>query len=199
MEKSCNTCIYKWCTFDKPKPGRCINCKAQRPEYPGWVVSKDALEVENKKLKKEIGMKKLKLAVSLCIIFLVMICNTQVNSVPNPVEGRNEVVQQSNSVPREEWSDWQKFEATAYTHMDDGCNKITKTEFELSPQARVVAADPSVIPLGSKVEIKGYGIYYAEDIGGAIKKNRIDIFHWNRQDALEFGRRQVLVRWKKDE
>ena len=88
------------------------------------------------------------------------------------------------------------FWATAYTHRDAGCNKLTKTEFRLSPQARIVAVDPNHIPLGSTVEIKGYGIYYAEDIGGAIKGNRIDIFHWSYEEAMEFGRREVEIRWR---
>lgn len=68
-------------------------------------------------------------------------------------------------------------------------------------QARpgVVAVDPSVIPLGTKLYIESmdgtgsYGYASAEDKGGAIKGNRIDLFYANRSDALKFGRRQVKV------
>lgn len=68
-------------------------------------------------------------------------------------------------------------------------------------QARpgVVAVDPSVIPLGTKLYIESmdgtgsYGYASAEDKGGAIKGNRIDLFFANRSDALKFGRRQVKV------
>ena len=68
-------------------------------------------------------------------------------------------------------------------------------------QARpgVVAVDPSVIPLGTKLYIESmdgtgsYGYASAEDKGGAIKGNRIDLFYSNRSDAMKFGRRQVKV------
>ena len=63
----------------------------------------------------------------------------------------------------------------------------------------VVAVDPKVIPLGTKLYIESmdgtgsYGYASAEDKGGAIKGNRIDLFYANRSDALQFGRRQVKV------
>lgn len=94
---------------------------------------------------------------------------------------------------------WQEFEATAYTHNDPGCNRLTKTEFELTPGARIVAVDPKVIPLGSRVEIWGYGIFYAEDIGGVIKGNKIDVYLTDRHAALQFGRRKVKVKVIKEE
>ena len=50
-----------------------------------------------------------------------------------------------------------------------------------------VAVDKSKIPLGSKLIINGK-TYYAEDVGGAIKGNRIDIFFNTHQEALNFDR-----------
>jgi 3D (Asp-Asp-Asp) domain-containing protein len=47
-----------------------------------------------------------------------------------------------------------------------------------------VAVDPSVIPLGTEFHTEEYGILKAEDTGGRIKGNRIDIFAGNRQDGL---------------
>ena len=111
------------------------------------------------------------------------------------VEG-TKVVKIEDIERKSEWSNWEEFEATAYTHQDPGCNKLTKTEFRLCPGARIVAVDPNNIPLGSTVEIKGFGLFYAEDIGGAIRRKRIDIFYWNIDEALEFGRRNVTLRWK---
>ena len=58
----------------------------------------------------------------------------------------------------------------------------------------VIAVDKSVIPLGSQVEIVGLGMFSAEDVGGAIKGNRVDIFMTSRSAALDFGRREVEVR-----
>lgn len=63
----------------------------------------------------------------------------------------------------------------------------------------VVAVDPNVIPLGTKLYIqsldgsKDYGFAIAEDTGGAIKGNRIDLFFENSQDVYRFGRRKVKV------
>lgn len=54
-----------------------------------------------------------------------------------------------------------------------------------------VAVDPNVIAMGSKLWIPGYGYGVANDQGGAIKGNRIDLFFPNRQEALEIGRAHV--------
>lgn len=53
-------------------------------------------------------------------------------------------------------------------------------------QGRTIAVDPSVIPYGSEVII-GNRVYVAEDCGGAIKGNRIDIFMNNHEDATNMG------------
>ena len=58
----------------------------------------------------------------------------------------------------------------------------------------VIAVDKSVIPLGSIVEIIGMGVFSAEDVGGAIKGNRVDIFMPSRSAALSYGRQTVEVR-----
>jgi 3D (Asp-Asp-Asp) domain-containing protein/LysM repeat protein len=86
-------------------------------------------------------------------------------------------------------------EATAYTANCTGCSGITKTGVNLktNPDAKVIAVDPTVIPLGSKVYVEGYGYATAEDIGGAIKGNRIDVFIPTQSGALQWGRKQVKV------
>ncbi|XXM72635.1 3D domain-containing protein [Lysinibacillus sphaericus] len=86
--------------------------------------------------------------------------------------------------------------ATAYTAHCEGCIGITKTGVDLiaNPDARVIAVDPDVIPLGSKVYVEGYGYARAEDTGGAIKGNRIDIYMEHEEDALEYGVRDVKVK-----
>ncbi len=60
-------------------------------------------------------------------------------------------------------------------------------------QKGIVAVDPNVIPLGSKVYIEGYGVATAADTGGAIKGNKIDLCFDSLSDALNFGRRSVDV------
>lgn len=57
-----------------------------------------------------------------------------------------------------------------------------------------VAVDPSVIPLGSKVYVDGYGFAIASDTGGAIVGNKIDLFMNSEAECLQFGRRTVTVK-----
>ncbi|MFK9091690.1 LysM peptidoglycan-binding domain-containing protein [Bacillus salipaludis] len=85
--------------------------------------------------------------------------------------------------------------ATAYTASCEGCSGTTATGIDLNanPNAKVIAVDPSVIPLGSKVYVEGYGEAIAGDTGGAIKGNRIDIFIPSEHDAINFGVKQVKV------
>ncbi|MBT2583828.1 DUF348 domain-containing protein [Planococcus sp. ISL-109] len=86
--------------------------------------------------------------------------------------------------------------ATAYTASCTGCSGITATGINLkaNPGLKVIAVDPRVIPLGSKVWVEGYGNAIAGDTGGAIKGNKIDLFMPNRADAIAFGRKQVKIK-----
>ena len=68
-----------------------------------------------------------------------------------------------------------------------------KTATGTKARIGVIAVDPAVIPLGSTIYIKGMGYFKAEDTGGAIKGNRIDIFVGDYKKAKEFGRKKVEV------
>ncbi|OZS77857.1 peptidoglycan-binding protein [Tetzosporium hominis] len=87
-------------------------------------------------------------------------------------------------------------EATAYTAYCEGCSGTTATGIDLraNPGMKVIAVDPNVIPLGSKVWVEGYGEAIAGDTGGAIKGNKIDIFMPDQQDALNWGRQTITVK-----
>ena len=69
----------------------------------------------------------------------------------------------------------------------------------MKAQRGVVAVDPSVIPLGTKLYIEStdgypdYGYAVAGDTGGAIKGYRVDLFMDSHSEAINFGRRQVKV------
>ena len=81
-----------------------------------------------------------------------------------------------------------RFKLTAYCACAKCCGKsdgITATG-TVATQGRTIAVDPSVIPYGTAVSING-NIYIAEDCGGAIGGNRIDIFFNNHADAWNFG------------
>ncbi|MCY7918976.1 LysM peptidoglycan-binding and 3D domain-containing protein [Bacillus vallismortis] len=86
--------------------------------------------------------------------------------------------------------------ATAYTANDGGISGVTATGIDLNknPNAKVIAVDPNVIPLGSKVYVEGYGEATAGDTGGAIKGNKIDVFVPNKSDASNWGVKTVNVK-----
>jgi 3D (Asp-Asp-Asp) domain-containing protein len=86
--------------------------------------------------------------------------------------------------------------ATAYTAYCTGCSGTTATGIDLraNPNLKVIAVDPKVIPLGSRVWVEGYGEAIAGDTGGAIKGNIIDLFMKDRQDALNWGRQTVTIK-----
>ncbi|WP_076760191.1 G5 and 3D domain-containing protein [Edaphobacillus lindanitolerans] len=86
--------------------------------------------------------------------------------------------------------------ATAYTASCNGCSGITSTGINLkaNPNAKVIAVDPSIIPLGSKVWVEGYGYAVAGDTGGAIKGHKIDVFVSSQSEAMNFGRKKVKIK-----
>ena len=85
-------------------------------------------------------------------------------------------------------------EATAYSYNEAGLSNYTADVTNLVSEPNVIAVDPSVIPLGSYVEIPGYGIFRAADTGGAIYGNRIDVHLVNLNDVYNFGRRTITIR-----
>lgn len=85
--------------------------------------------------------------------------------------------------------------ATAYTAYCNGCSGITKTGIDLRKNSdlKVIAVDPSVIKLGTKVHVEGYGYAIAGDTGGAIKGNKIDVFIPSKSEAYKWGRKKVKI------
>ncbi|MGP4039442.1 LysM peptidoglycan-binding domain-containing protein [Gracilibacillus sp. D59] len=120
------------------------------------------------------------------------------NTEETPEASEPEVEKQSNTSSKE--SSEQSGEtisvtATAYTAKCDGCSGITATGINLleNPNMKVIAVDPSVIPLGTRVHVEGYGEAIAADTGGAIKGNKIDIHVPTKDEAYDWGVRSVDV------
>ena len=86
--------------------------------------------------------------------------------------------------------------ATAYTPNCNGCSGITATGVNIksNPNMKLIAVDPNVIPLGSKVWVEGYGYAIAADTGGAIKGNKIDILVSSKSAAKNWGRKKVRIK-----
>ena len=91
--------------------------------------------------------------------------------------------------------------ATAYDTSPQENGGYSKTALGLTPGFGIVAVDPRVIPLGSKLYIESeddgkswsYGYCIAGDTGGAIKGNRIDLCYNSRSECIQFGRRNATV------
>ena len=82
-----------------------------------------------------------------------------------------------------------RVEATAYSSAQADLSAYTATGTLC--RYGVIATDPYFIPLGTKVYIPGYGYAVAEDTGGAIVGNRIDIAFDTLSECYEFGRQWI--------
>lgn len=109
----------------------------------------------------------------------------------------------SNSSPEANAKQVLDIKATAYApgpHDNDQWGNKTFLGTQVRPG--IIAVDPNVIPLGSNVMIKypdGTKEYaVAEDTGGAIKGNRIDVAKWSVKEAEKFGIKRVKVYVLKD-
>jgi len=108
------------------------------------------------------------------------------------------VVQQTSTVSRGNDSVAREFyvTSTAYTASCNGCSGTTATGINLraNPNAKVIAVDPNVIPLGTKVYVEGYGYAVAGDTGSAIKGNKIDVFFPSKSAAYRWGSKRVKIK-----
>jgi 3D (Asp-Asp-Asp) domain-containing protein len=83
------------------------------------------------------------------------------------------------------------FVATAY------CTGLT-TKSGVRVQSGIAAGDPELLPVGSVVQVDGLqeryrGIYTVMDTGGKILGKRIDLYMWSCSEAINFGRRDVVL------
>jgi len=79
-----------------------------------------------------------------------------------------------------------------------GTDYVQKTASGTIPEeGRTIGVDPDVIPYGTVIVINGHE-YIAEDKGGAIKRNRIDVFFNSHDEALKFGKQKAEVFIKQD-
>ncbi|AID17897.1 L-alanyl-D-glutamate peptidase [Bacillus phage JBP901] len=127
--------------------------------------------------------------------------STQANTKPQTPQTKQQAQVQPEPKQSQPQGRTITVEATAYTpHPSEnggtyGGQVLTATGFNLSknPNARVIAVDPRVIPLGTRVHVEGYGEAVALDTGGSIKGNRIDVLLPTDAQANAWGRKQVKV------
>ena len=95
------------------------------------------------------------------------------------------------------YTDTATIRATAYTHTDAGCDLITATGTTV--HWGTVAVDPRYIPYGTRMFIVAndgsfvYGIAVAEDCGGDIKGDRMDLYMPTYEECMQFGRKVCTI------
>ena len=119
------------------------------------------------------------------------ISSTQISAPVNEKisVGTREIVETSRGAER--FRTVMTMTATAYTEADGPGGGYTATG--MRARHGVIAVDPNVIPLGTRVFVEGYGLAVAGDTGGAIQGNIIDLCMDQHYEAINFGRRTVKV------
>ncbi|MCZ2260561.1 G5 and 3D domain-containing protein [Sporosarcina sp. G11-34] len=158
------------------------------------VLKENGTEVSRKMLEEKVIKKPQKKIVAIGSKIAVASANTNTKDNTSAAKSNVSVSRNNNSAP----SGGKEFyvTATAYTAGCNGCSGITATGINLNANRnlKVIAVDPSVIPLGSKVWVEGYGHAIAGDTGGAIKGKKIDLHVPTKEAAYKFGRRQVKIK-----
>lgn len=132
-------------------------------------------------------MKKLKLTLLFLMTLTLMISTLMLSP------------HQADAAYKKKWRSVGTFHSTAYTPYDPGSGGRTALGWNIrSSKKKVIAVDPRVIRLGSKVKVyykgKYKGTYTAADTGGAIKGKRIDILMYSRSEAFKWGRKNVSLK-----
>lgn len=116
--------------------------------------------------------------------------------LPDHIQNKKAPVEKKETIDDFEVVKTLTVEASAFTAYCKGCSGKTASGIDLkkNPDIKLIAVDPKVIPLGTKVWVEGYGIAVAGDTGGSIKGNRIDVFVKTKKIALNWGRKNVEIK-----
>lgn len=105
-----------------------------------------------------------------------------------------ELVSATEATPNPQRSWTHRFEVTAYVPTNAYRKSgLTATQMKADPTKKIVAVDPTVIPLHSKVWVENHGWYIAEDTGSLIKGLRLDLLMATDSQARKFGRQELFV------
>lgn len=152
---------------------------------------------------KKVNHEKIKLLLLLLVIEVLLVTTLIISNV-HKNNNENEVVETSNIVLNEsidtsyiniqeedtytDYEDLGKFKITYYCHCVKCCGKDDRITYSgtIAEEGRTIAADTSILPIGTKVIIDNH-VYVVEDIGGAIKGNKIDVYVSSHEKALQNG------------
>ncbi|EEP9927836.1 DUF348 domain-containing protein [Listeria monocytogenes] len=121
----------------------------------------------------------------------VVVRGTKEKVVATPVSNVSTPSTTSSSSSTPSGGKTYRMESTAYS---GGGTTAYGINLSANPGLKVIAVDPRIIPLGSKVWVEGYGEAIAGDTGGAIKGNIVDVYFPNESKCYSWGRRMVTVK-----
>ena len=151
-------------------------------------------------------MKKIITAIIIILALLMMCCEPKepegevepyMHDIPSNkvcAKGRAKKIKKIKKKHLKKMEELGTFTLTAYCSCAKCCGKAgQRTASGVYPKSNhTIATDPKVIPLGTEVVIDGV-VYKAEDTGGAIKGNKIDIYFDSHEEALNFGKKKMKV------
>lgn len=147
--------------------------------------TRDVIKEEEQKLLKSIEENKI-------LLEKVKKEKGEIQGLLSEIRKRIAIVQPPGLTLAGEWD----MVATAYYANGGGGNDINGngiTAIGLRARKGIVAVDPKVIPLGTRLYIPGYGEALAADTGGRIKNNRIDLCFDTLEECYGYGRRKIRV------
>jgi 3D (Asp-Asp-Asp) domain-containing protein len=134
----------------------------------------------------------LKIVPAILIVVALILSPVTPVEAPEPLEPAEAImtyrIMEERTMPREEPQEPMIFEATAYTWTGN------QTATGTWPSRGTIAVDPAIIPLGTRLYVEGYGEGIAEDTGGAIKGEILDLYMESEDECWSWGRRTVEVR-----
>jgi len=148
-------------------------------------IARASMEEEKKKLEKDIAENQV-------LLDRLKGEEKEVQDILSEIKRRIAEVQPAGITLVGEW----QLTATAYYAFGSGGNDINGngiTATGLRARKGIVAVDPRIIPLGTKLYIPGYGEALAADTGGWIKNDRIDLCFESLEECFRFGRRKIRV------
>ena len=156
------------------------NCETKRAELNRTKSEKEALleTIKNQHLESEESLKDLQAKA------------IQIRTKMNKLQPASSSTPPSRATTRGSM----RMLASAYCPCSRCCGKSSGTTATGLPAGKgVIAVDPKVIPLGTKLYVSEYGEAIAGDIGGKIKGNRIDLGFASHSQAMAWGKRWVVV------
>ncbi|SDQ16616.1 LysM peptidoglycan-binding domain-containing protein [Carnobacterium viridans] len=117
---------------------------------------------------------------------------TETNEEALPVSNQQDtVIEETSAASSDASTEKMTVVATAYSRNQPSLTNITASGIDLSQNPQVIAVDPTVIPLGTKVYVEGYGEAIAGDTGSAIIGNRVDLHMDSIDESFKWGIQEV--------